>query len=161
MRNDAWSTSQIRKVLIDHDTSLGGRVVAFFFVGSVTCFELDNGFLVGGQVAKEHHQIEIVLGRQLTMPIEFRESREPGPLGMEVLLVGRKFRGVIGHKESGDVSFDFGRYRLRIDRARSGITIDVGTDRRELHDLPEDEHLPIADQFRRARELNSRNDPVV
>lgn len=161
MRNDAWSTSQIRKVLIDHDTSLGGRVVAVFFIGPVTCCELDNGFVVGGQVAKEHHQVEILLGRQSALPIEFRHNREPASPGMEVLLVGRKFRGVIGHKESGDISLDFGRYRLRIDRARCGITMQIGSDQRDCNDVPEDEHLPIADQFRKARELNSRNYPVV
>jgi hypothetical protein len=55
------STADLRKQLRNHGASVGGRVVNLFYVGAITCVELDNGFLIGAQVAKEHGNLEVVL----------------------------------------------------------------------------------------------------
>jgi hypothetical protein len=154
MRKPLKSTRELRNHLQHHQASLGGRVVSLFDVEAVTCCELDNGFVVGCQVAK-HGKVEVVLAPLATLPAKYLTARQPAPRPMMLLLLGRKFRGLIGHKESGDVSLDFGRYRLRLDRASVEIGIEDGIDQPDLHDLPEDEHLSIEDQIRNAQELGS------
>lgn len=130
----AWSTTGIRRILRNHGAAVGGRVTRLFYVDAVTCCELDNGLLIGGQVAK-HGSIELVVARPEHLPGEFSTGRKSAPRAMELILLGRTFRGIVGHPKSGDVSFDFGRYRLRFHRLECGISIEIGIDQTGFYDL--------------------------
>jgi len=149
----ALSTAEIKRQLRNHGAAVGGRVKGLFYVGAITCCELDNGILVGGQVAEEHGNIELVVASPDHLPAEFRTSRTSAPRAMELILLGRKFRGVVGHPKSGDVSLDFGRYRLYFHRFECAISIERGVDQTESHDLAEDMHLSIDDQIKAAQDL--------
>jgi hypothetical protein len=131
--------------------------VSVFYVEAVICCELDNGVLVGCQVAEEHGQIEVVLAPATDLPVEFTTSRQPAPSGLRWVLVGRKFRGLFGHQKTGDLILDFGRYRLRCDRAKGTAYLEIGIDGPESHDLPEDKHLSVDEQIRNAQRLARPN----
>lgn len=77
------------------------------------CCKLERDLLVGGQIANEHGNVEIVLGPIADLPAAFAPAlRVPHP--WQLLLVGRKFRGLEASRRTADVSLKVERYKLRI-----------------------------------------------
>jgi hypothetical protein len=154
--NTAFSTKQLSNRLRHYNESLGRRVVSVFQVEAIMCCELEGGLLVGGQIAEEHYNVEIVLGLITELlPMFGPALRVPHP--MQLLLVGRRFRGFLTSPKNGDVSLEFGRYRIRFIRQDLIAVLEIGTDRPESCDLPEDSHLSINEQLAHFVELARRD----
>jgi hypothetical protein len=149
------STKELSNELVHYNKSLGRRVVAVFQVEEIMCCELDGGLLVAGVIAKEHGKVEIMLGPITGLSPRFRPAvRVPTPL--QLLLVGRKFRGILSSPKSGDVFLDFGRYRIQFFRQDGLVVLLIGTDAPESCDLAEDLHCSIDEQIAVFRELAGR-----
>jgi hypothetical protein len=152
----ANSTRQMGNGLRRHGEALGRRVVGVFQVRSIMCCELEGGLLVGGQVAVEHSNVEIVLGRIDELPAMFA-SEHRRPSNVQLVLSGRKFRGFVVCPSTGDVSLEFGRFRIQFVRNDAMAVLNIGTDTMEARDLPEDGLLSIADQVAHFKVLTQRS----
>ena len=138
--------SELTNHLKHYNESFGRRVITVFQAGAVMCCELDGGIVVGGQIAKEHGDVEIVLALISELPASFDPLRRiPHPL--DVVIAGRKFRGFVVSSEAGDVSLDFGRYRIGLIRRNRMAVLEVGSNTMDSCDLPEDLYLSIPDQL--------------
>jgi hypothetical protein len=138
-----------------YNNALGRRVVRVFRVDAIMCCELEGGYLVGGQIAIEHGNVEIVLDQITHLPEEFAPALHASH-PMQMWLIGRKFRGLQACSMSGNVAINFGRYALLFVRDSGITTIGIGMDKPEHCDLPEDAHLSITEQFTCIEELAAR-----
>ena len=133
--------------------ALGRRMKAVFQVKKVLSCELDGGFILAGQIAMETGDVEVLLDVISELPRMFRDPNLRSAHPLELLFVGRKFRGIIPSPVASDVSFDFGRYRLRFIPERGEVILDIGCLGPESWDLPEDAHLSIEEQLENAERI--------
>jgi hypothetical protein len=89
------------------------------------CCELDGGLLVGGQIAVEHHNVEIVLDLITRLSPMFGPTCRIPYDPMQRLLMGRKFQGFSTSSKSGDVSLLFDGYRIRFVRQNFMVVLDI------------------------------------